>query len=247
MNWRRRFAVLGLALTLLIGVSCTTENSPTGISSAEPVRQASPVLIGGLLDSLGGAVGGLGGPVDGALDGVGDAVDDLLGGAGDATGGGIGGLGGGLAGAGGGLGGTVNDLLGGAVSAVGNITDLLTCKEQKYVSVTETIGSQGGRIRVGEHTLLIPQGALTKKVKIRAEQMRGRTNSVRFSPEGLRFEKPAALTMSYKNCVLVLLPKSIVYTTEKFKILEVLRSLDLFRRRTVTAPIDHFSRYAVAF
>jgi hypothetical protein len=26
-----------------------------------------------------------------------------------------------------------------------------------------------------------------------------------------------------------------------------LRSLDLFKKKTVTAPIDHFSRYAVAY
>jgi hypothetical protein len=141
----------------------------------------------------------------------------------------------------------VGGVLGGAVNAVGEITDLLTCTEQNYVSVTQTIGPSGGTIKVGEHTLLIPKGALTAKVKIKAEQMRGSTNSVRFSPEGLRFGKPGQLTMSYKNCVVVLLPKSIVYTTEKFKILEVLRSLDLFRKRSVTAPIDHFSRYAVAY
>ena len=53
--------------------------------------------------------------------------------------------------------------------------------------------------------------------------------------------------MSYKNCLVVLLSKSIVYTDEKLRILEVLRSLDLFNKRTVTAPIDHFSRYAVAY
>ena len=77
--------------------------------------------------------------------------------------------------------------------------------------------------------------------------MRGKTNSVRFSPEGLRFQKPAVLTMNYQNCALVLLQKKIVYTDEQLKVLEVLRSLDLFRSRTVSAPIDHFSRYAVAY
>jgi hypothetical protein len=45
----------------------------------------------------------------------------------------------------------------------------------------------------------------------------------------------------------VLLKKKIVYTDEKLNILEVLRSLDLFGAKTVTAPIDHFSRYAVAY
>ncbi len=53
--------------------------------------------------------------------------------------------------------------------------------------------------------------------------------------------------MSYKNCLIVLLPKKIVYTDESLNVLKVLRSLDLFDKRTVTAPIDHFSRYAVAY
>jgi hypothetical protein len=53
--------------------------------------------------------------------------------------------------------------------------------------------------------------------------------------------------MSYDNCALVLLQKKIVYTDEKLKILEVLGSLDLFKKKSVSAPIDHFSRYAVAY
>lgn len=164
------------------------------------------------------------------LGGVVDGVDDLL----DGT---LEGL------ASDGLGGA----LGGAVDGLLEVTDLLTCSEQKYVAVTQTIGPKGGSIKVGEHLLEIPAGALSQKVRIKAEQMSGSTNSVRFSPEGLQFEKPAGLTMSYKNCLVVLLPKSIVYTTEKFKILEVLRSIDLFRKKAVTAPIDHFSRYAIAY
>jgi hypothetical protein len=141
----------------------------------------------------------------------------------------------------------VSDALAGTLRTVGEITDLLTCTEQKYVLVTQTVGPEGGTIKVGEHTLNIPANALSKTVRITAEQMRGSTNSVRFSPEGLRFEQPAKLTMSYENCVVVLLPKSIVYTTEELKILEVLRSIDLFNQRSVKAPIDHFSRYAVAY
>ncbi len=75
---------------------------------------------------------------------------------------------------------------------------------------------------------MIPRGALRRQTTITAEQMPGRTNSVRFSPEGLQFEQPAGLVMNYRNCLVVLLKKKIVYTDEKLKILEVLRSLDLF-------------------
>jgi hypothetical protein len=147
----------------------------------------------------------------------------------------------------GGLTNTVDDLTGTLVGTLGSVTDLLLCSSQPYAVDSEWIGPDGGYLRVGTHTLVIPPGALSKWVKLTGEQIPGKTNSVRFSPEGLRFERPAALTMTYNNCALVLLQKKIVYTDEQLKILEVLRTLDLFRSKSVTAPIDHFSRYAVAY
>jgi hypothetical protein len=142
---------------------------------------------------------------------------------------------------------TVGDLTGTLVGTLGSVTDLLLCSSQPYVKVTETIGPEGGTIEVGTHTLVIPQGALTSPVTITAEQMTGRTNSVRFSPEGLRFQRPADLRLTYRNCALVLVQKKIVYTDEQLKILEVLKTLDLFQKREAGADIDHFSRYAVAY
>lgn len=155
-------------------------------------------------------------------------LGDLLGGVGDVVGG-------------------VVDLAGGVVSALLEVTGLLTCQEQQYAVTYQTVGSQGGTIRIGKHSLVIPRGALRQNVRIKAEQMRGPTNSVRFSPEGLRFHKPATLALNYQNCQNVEVPKAVVYTTEQFKVLEILRSLDLLRLRIITAPIDHFSRYAVAY
>ena len=159
-------------------------------------------------------------------------------------------LGGVLGGVGGVVGSTLNgvvDLAGGVIGALLEITGLLTCQEQPYDVTYKTIGPKGGTIEVGKHSLAIPKGALRKNVRIKAEQMRGPTNSVRLSPEGLKFQRPAALTLNYRNCENVEVPKAVVYTTEKFEILEVLRSWDLLKKKTVTAPIDHFSRYAVAF
>jgi hypothetical protein len=147
----------------------------------------------------------------------------------------------------GGLTNTVGDLTGAVVGTLGSVTDLLTCSPLPYDSESERIGPDGGFISVGKNTLVIPRGALKTSVKITAEQVRGKTNSVRFGPEGLQFEKPAVLTMNYDNCALVLVQKKIVYTDEQLKVLQVLRSLDLFRAKVVSAPIDHFSRYAVAY
>lgn len=143
----------------------------------------------------------------------------------------------------GGLGSTVGSTVGKVLS----ITDLLTCRALPYASTTRTIGRDGGVIVVGQYSLKIPAGALKNNVQIRAEQVSGRVNSVRFSPEGLKFATPATLTMGYRNCTLVLLPKRIVYTSELLKVLDILRTRDLFGDKSVTAPIDHFSRYAVAY
>lgn len=133
------------------------------------------------------------------------------------------------------------------IGLVDGVVQLLTCSSQPYAITSTEIGRAGGTIVVGSHTLVIPRGALQRPVTITAEQMPGRTNSVRFQPEGLRFEKSAALTMSYSNCVELVAPKQIVYTDEGLSILELLKSRDTNRRQTVTAPVDHFSRYAVAW
>jgi len=125
--------------------------------------------------------------------------------------------------------------------------DLLTCTALPYASTSATIGPDGGTIRVGKNSLVVPRGALAQRVTIKAEQVSGSTNSIRFSPEGLRFSRPAQLTMSYDNCLLALPTKRIVYTDESLKVLQILLSLDLRLTRTVSAPIDHFSRYAIAY
>jgi hypothetical protein len=143
---------------------------------------------------------------------------------------------------------TVDDLTTTVVGTLGSVSDLLLCSPQPYAITQQQIGPRGGVLKIGSHTLTIPGNAVAGTVLITAEQVPGSTNSVRFSPEGLQFEKPATLTMNYENCALVLLQKKIVYTDENLKILEVLKaSLDFFNRKSVIAPIDHFSRYAIAY
>lgn len=139
--------------------------------------------------------------------------------------------------------GAPSPLLGSLLSSV----SLLTCKSQGYESTTATVGPDGGTIEVGNHQLVIPRGALKSDVRITAEQLAGNVNSVRFSPEGLQFARSAELTLSYDNCLVVLPTKQIVYTSDLLKLLEVLKSKDDWRSKTVTAPLDHFSRYAVAY
>lgn len=130
--------------------------------------------------------------------------------------------------------------------------DLLSCQSLAPDSVRVRVGPEGGVVQVGPHRLVIPAGALHDTVTITAHLPSGPTNSVRFGPHGLTFD-PAhrpLLTMSYANCALLgkLLPKRIVYATDDLaSLLSVLQSVDLLLRQEVTAPLDHFSRYAIAW
>jgi hypothetical protein len=137
-------------------------------------------------------------------------------------------------------------LLGGLLDGVKSLR-LLSCSTQPYAVVTKVVGPGGGTIVVGTHKLVIPAGALASNYTIRAEQVPNQVNSVRFAPEGLRFAKPAKLTLSYSNCSPLLLVKRVVYTDELLRILELIPSLDNLTTKTVTGDIRHFSRYAVAW
>ncbi len=141
-------------------------------------------------------------------------------------------------------------LVGGLVEGLGGVLknlNLLSCSTQPYAVTTQTVGPDGGVIAVGTHRLSIPRGALEKRVTIKAEQVPGRVNSVRFYPEGLRFNKTAQLTLSYKNCSPLLVLKRVVYIDELLRILDLLPSRDDVKNKTVTGDIKHFSRYAVAW
>jgi hypothetical protein len=129
-------------------------------------------------------------------------------------------------------------------------TGLLSCSDLPPASATQTVGSLGGVIRVGPHTLTIPGGALAAPTTITATLVTGRgVNAVHFEPAGLRFQRSASLTMSYKNCNLLgsLLPKRIAYTSDALAILEYLLSLDNLLAKRVTGQLVHFSDYAIAW
>ena len=139
----------------------------------------------------------------------------------------------------------------GGLLGTGLLKGLLYCRPLPSASVTKTIGLAGGTISMGPHSIYFPPGALSSPVSITAQVVSDSVNSVRLLPEGLHFNRgrPAKLTLSYANCSLVsrLIPKKIVYTSERLNILQVLLSLDNILAQKVSAPLDHFSRYAVAY
>jgi len=138
------------------------------------------------------------------------------------------------------------DLIGSLLAPTG----LLKCSDLPFDSETRTIGSAGGVITAGPHTLVIPAGALDRLTDITMTLRTGRgVNGVHFEPEGLHFQRSAALTMSYANCNILgkLLPKRIAYTSSALDIVSYLLSVDNLWTKRVTGKLDHFSDYVVAW
>ena len=137
----------------------------------------------------------------------------------------------------------------GLLSPVLNKVGLLQCRALPEAYATARIGSEGGTIRVGPHTLTIPRGALDRTVTITAYAPSSRNNRVEFAPHGLEFDRPASLTMSYANCDVLgsLLPKHIAYVNDRLRILYLLESVDNLLQQRVTGRLDHFSEYALAW
>ncbi len=140
------------------------------------------------------------------------------------------------------------------LSLLGTVKGLLfaNCPNAPKFDVRQNIGINGGTLNMGPHTLVIPAGALSRTVEIRAKTSNsgpGKGNGIEFAPEGLHFNRPVALTISTANCTglgLLNLPL-IVYTDNLLNILELQPSIPNLFERNVTGIITHFSRYAVAY
>lgn len=76
----------------------------------------------------------------------------------------------------------------------------LHCPAVAETSVSKSIGYWGGSISFGNHTLVVPQGALSSRVTITATQVEGSEIAVDFQPHGLVFQKPVRLTLGYGYC-----------------------------------------------
>ena len=126
---------------------------------------------------------------------------------------------------------------------------LVRCKPLAYDSVTQMIGRAGAVLRVSKHTLSISARALSHPVKITLVVPADTVNRIRMQPEGLVFDAPVTLIMSYVNCDTGSStdPKQIAYTDDSLRILEYEPSVDDLHGRKVTGQLTHFSQYGVAW
>ncbi len=134
-------------------------------------------------------------------------------------------------------------LLGGLGETVNRVLAPLDCPTKGYESVTQRVGSFGGTIKIGPHTLRIPAGALSGSTEITATAPKGKSIEVQFQPEGLEFLKKADLTLSYKECSILVLDPKVVYVDDNRNLLEVLLTFPDLLGRTATGKLDHFSGY----
>jgi len=125
---------------------------------------------------------------------------------------------------------------------------LLKCRPMAAASATQIVGTSGGDIKVGRHVLSIPGGALRQRTTITAVAPSDTVNRIEFQPEGLTFQKPVLLVMSYANCS-VDRPTSreIVYVDDGLKILGHQPSRDDPAGKRVGGLLTHFSQYAVSW
>lgn len=134
-------------------------------------------------------------------------------------------------------------LLGTLEGTVNNVLEPLACSTKGYGSVTQTVGSVGGTIKIGPHTLRIPAGALSSSIEITATAPKGKSIEVQFQPEGLKFLRKADLTLSYQECGILVLDPKVVYVDDNQNLLEVLLTFPDLLGRTATGKLDHFSGY----
>ena len=120
--------------------------------------------------------------------------------------------------------------------------------EAESEAESELLGPEGGTIGAGRAKLVIPRGSLTDTVTITMEVIGDTVRAVRLLPQGLVFQSPAYLTLSYSDCQSVNgSPKRIAYTSDAWTILEYEQSRDDAKRKEVTGELNHFSNYAVAW
>ena len=141
------------------------------------------------------------------------------------------------------LGDLVETTTGTLTGTVENLLSPYACTTSGYGSVTRTIGPAGGIIAIGPHSLAIPPYALSGNTTITATAPAGRHLRIDFEPEGLRFARPTALTMSYRACENPPVLPRVVYVDDQLRLLEILPTLNSLFTRSVTAKVNHFSGY----
>ncbi len=125
---------------------------------------------------------------------------------------------------------------------------LIQCEPQRYQAKATTIGSDGGKVQFGPHSLKIPEGALDRKVVITGEIEISQHVLVDLSPHGLTFAKPAILVLAFEKCRTNPTTVQVAYVADNLDIMSFPETLaGQIESGQVQAELWHFSKYAVAY
>lgn len=122
---------------------------------------------------------------------------------------------------------------------------VIACEQRTAAADSALIGPSGGTLRVGNNELVVPPGALLKPVMLRGEVPPDTIASIRLSPEGLTFRRPAGLVLDVSGCADAGVAPKVLYLDDAGNILEEIDAYYTPWWKRVAAPIDHFSRYAL--
>lgn len=150
--------------------------------------------------------------------------------------------------------GGVVDLVGGVVKLLGSI---LTGPDANGSAAYAWIDSDGGVVQTAAYTLTVPPGAVTRRTKfeVKPSNTGQYMLELRAYEQGLLglidvgekgFRKPVLLTISFANANGVRDPNKIgiIYIVSPKEVLLQQTWVDT-RKEAVTAPLNHFSKYAM--
>ena len=120
----------------------------------------------------------------------------------------------------------------------------LNCVPKEAAEGSAEIGPVGGTLQIGPHRLVIPAGALDKKVLISGTIPKGRSFDIDLQPHGLQFRIAAGLVLDASSCTDV---PAIVYIIDQYTVSDPIEATYSEWWKTIAAPIWHFSGYAIAF
>jgi hypothetical protein len=127
-------------------------------------------------------------------------------------------------------------------------SQFLICTPKNYTGKTKIIGPEGGELKVGKVKIKIPAGALTQRTVISGVVPASLLRDVEVSPHGLQFALEAELEIDYEECDQ---PEDfeyrVAYIDANRNVLEWTTSTNSRHGHKITAEIEHFSKYAVAY
>lgn len=127
----------------------------------------------------------------------------------------------------------------------GSNGQLVSCSQRAARADSALIGPAGGTLVVGNNKLIVPAGALTQPVMISGTVPAEPYAAIHFEPSGLHFRKPAGLVLDGSGCSVPPDGVHVDYVDDEGNVLERIDATYSNLWRTVAAPINHFSVYAI--